>query len=233
MMSQEGELVVSYLTLRQMIGWIGLLMPITVRLGAYLFQPHIHTTDSISAYYYTGMRDVFVSTLVLVGVLLTCYRTPLRRDNVVAIIAGLAAIGIALFPMDPTFAKEIIQEYPLMAPDVSGEKCYVIRGFLHYHFVFVSIFFALSFYLVYFRFSAFTPPAPTRQKLARNKVYKWCGAAMFFAFAAIGVLALTTKGSSIFWPETVAVVAFALAWLVKGQTFLKDPERPLASHQER
>jgi hypothetical membrane protein len=230
--SQESELVVSYLTLRQMIGWLGLGMPIAVRLGAYVFAPHIHTTDSISAYYYTGMRDVFVSTLVLVGVLLTCYRTPSRRDNMVAIIAGLAAIGIGLFPMDPTFAKEIIQEYPMMAADVGGEKCYVIRGLLHYHFVFVGVFFALSFYLVYFRFSAFTPPVPTRQKLARNKVYKWCGAAMFLAFAAIGVLAITKKSSSIFWPETIAVVAFALAWLVKGQTFLKDPERGPLAHRD-
>jgi hypothetical protein len=224
MKSRQGELVVSYLTLRQMIGWIGLAMPITVRLGAYLFSPHIHSTESISAYYYTGMRDVFVSTLVLVGVLLACYRTPSRIDNAVAIIAGLAAIGIGLFPMNPTFAEEIIHEYPLMAPNADGEKCYVIRGFLHYHFVFVSIFFALSFYLVYFRFSAFTPPAPTRQKLARNKVYKWCGAVMFFAFATIGIQALTTQGGSIFWPEAAAVVAFAVAWLVKGRTFLKDPE---------
>ena len=34
MAHQDSELVVSYLTLRQMIGWIGLLMPISVRLGA-------------------------------------------------------------------------------------------------------------------------------------------------------------------------------------------------------
>jgi hypothetical protein len=27
----------------------------------------------------------------------------------------------------------------------------------------------------------------------------------------------------IFWPETLAVVAFAAAWLVKGQAILKDP----------
>ena len=98
MKSQEGELVVSYLTLRQMIGWIGLLMPIAVRLGAYLFRPHIHTTDSISAYYYTGMRDVFVSTLVLVGVLLTCYRTPSRRDNVVASSQGSRPLELDCFP---------------------------------------------------------------------------------------------------------------------------------------
>jgi hypothetical protein len=214
---QEKELVVSYLTLRQMIGWIGLLMPVTVRLGGFIFEG-IHTTDSISAYYYTGMRDVFVSTLVLVGILLTCYRTLSLRDNIISIIAGIAAIGIGIFPMDPTFATEVLQKYPEMA----SEKCYINRGLLGFHFIFVGTFFALSFYLVYFRFSAFTPSIPTRQKLIRNKVYKYCGAAMLAAFIAIGLLAFKNKGASIFWPETLAVFAFALAWLVKGQMILKD-----------
>jgi hypothetical protein len=59
-------------------------------------------------------------------------------------------------------------------------------------------------------------------KLMRNKIYKLCGAAMLAAFIAIGILAFENKGASIFWPETVAVVPFALAWLVKGQTILKD-----------
>ena len=57
-MRKNGDLVVSYLTLRQMVGAIGLLMPFLVRLGGYIFE-HITTTDSISAYYYTGMRDIF------------------------------------------------------------------------------------------------------------------------------------------------------------------------------
>jgi hypothetical protein len=217
MADQESELVVSYLTLRQMIGWIGLLMPIGVRLGAYLFEG-IRTTDSISAYYYTGMRDVFVSTLVLVGVLLTCYRTPAVRDNVLAVIAGLSAIGIGLFPMDPTFAPAILREYPDLLT-----KCYVNRGILGFHFIFVTVFFSLSFYLVYFSFPAFTPAVPTTQKRRRNKVYKLCGAAMLLAFLTIGLLALMNSGGSIFWPETLAVVAFAAAWLVKGRTILKDP----------
>ena len=217
MTNENSEMVVSYLTLRQMIGWIGLLMPIGVRLGALIFEG-IHTTDSISAYYYTGMRDVFVSTLVLGGALLTCYRTPAWHDNVVAIVAGVSAIGIGLFPMSPTFAAEILQKYPEM-----GEaKCYIIRGLLGFHFLFVGAFFSLSFYLVYFRFSAFTPQIPTRQKVMRNKVYTLCGAAMFAAFITIGILAFMNKASSIFWPESVAVIAFAAAWLVKGQTILKD-----------
>jgi len=217
MNGQNSEFVVSYLTLRQMIGWAGLLMPVTVRLGALIFEG-IYSTDSISAYYYTGMRDAFVSTLVLGGALLACYRTPAWHDNVLAIVAGVSAIGLGLFPMSPAFATEILQKYP----EMNELKCYINRGFLGFHFLFVGAFFALTFYLVYFRFSAFTPPMPTRQKLIRNKVYKLCGAAMLVAFIAIGILASTTRGASIFWPETVAVVAFAVAWLVKGQTILKD-----------
>jgi len=217
MADNDSELVVSYLTLRQMIGWIGLLMPITVRLGAFLLEG-IQSTDSISAYYYTGMRDVFVSTLVLVGVLLACYRTPAWLDNLLAIVAGLSAIGIGLFPMDPTFAPSILQQFPDMLV-----RCYIPRGLLGFHFIFVSLFFSLSFYLVYFRFDAFTPVTPTAQKVMRNKIYKVCGAVMLVAFIAIGLLALMNKGGSIFWPESFAVFAFAAAWLVKGRTILKDP----------
>jgi len=76
------------------------------------------------------------------------------------------------------------------------------------------------------RFRAFTPPVPTVQKVLRNRIYTVCGVVMLLAFAAISLMALTDRGGSIFWPETVAVVAFSVAWLVKGQTYfrlIKDP----------
>ena len=38
---------------------------------------------------------------------------------------------------------------------------------------------------------------------------------------AIGLLAFMNNGASIFWSEIVAVVAFAVAWLVKGRIVLK------------
>jgi hypothetical protein len=209
--------VISYLTLRQMIGWIGLLMPFAVRLGAFIFE-NIHTNGSISAYYYTGMRDTFVSSLVLVGALLLCYRTDAWHDTLTTVIAGIGAIGIGLFPMDPSYAAEIIQKYP----DIASAKCYLNRGLLGYHSIFVAIFFLLAFYQVFFRFSAFTPAHPTREKRIRNKIYKVCGIFMLIAFLSIGFIAFTGKGESIFWPETVAVVAFGVAWLVKGQTIFKD-----------
>jgi len=213
----EKNYVISYYTLRQMTGWAGLLMPIIVRIGGYVFE-NITTTDSISAYYYTGMRDVFVSTLVLVGALLACYRTQVWHDNVFAVIAGLAAIGIGLFPMDPTYAADVVS----ISPGIIGEQCYLNRKLLGYHFIFVAIFFSLSFYLVYFRFGALTSENPTTQKLIRNKFYKGCGAIMLVSFLVIGYIAATSKGSSIFWPESFAVGAFAAAWLIKGQFFLKD-----------
>ena len=75
---------------------------------------------------------------------------------------------------------------------------------------------------MYFRFGVITTPIPTRQKLKRNKIYKLCDAATFVAFASIGLLAWLNRGASIFWPETLAMVAFAAAWLVKGQTVLRD-----------
>ena len=166
----DEQFFLPYLTLRQAIGWIGLIMPLLVRLGAWAFEG-IRSTNSISAYYYTGMRDVFVSTLVLIGALLACYRTPAKQDAWLGIITGLAAIGIALFPTFPVFAREILNK----RPDTGITKCYMNSGILGYHFLFVGTFFALGFYLVLLRFRAFTPAIPTRQKILRNKVYQVCG----------------------------------------------------------
>ncbi|HEU5293571.1 MAG TPA: hypothetical protein VFU71_02165 [Burkholderiaceae bacterium] len=92
-------MLVSYHKLQQTVGWIALLMPIAVRVLALVFD-HVFTTNSISAYYYTSLRDVFVGSLVVGGLLLAFFRTDDPKDRWLAIVAGLAAIGIALFPMD-------------------------------------------------------------------------------------------------------------------------------------
>lgn len=211
----EDDYIVSYLTLRRMIGWAGLLMPLAVRGGGLLIEG-IQTTDSLSAYYYTSMRDVFVSTTVLTGALLACYRTPHVLDNIVATVAGLAAIGAALFPMDPIYAAELLARYP----DLGSQAHYSNHGILGYHLAFAITFAALSFYLVFFRFGAHTPASV--HALKRKAAYKICGAFMLLSYVAIAGLAVVTDGASFFWPETCAVVAFAVAWLVNGQAVLKD-----------
>src|SRR3954454_18124600 len=218
MSSNDNELVVSYLTLRKLIGWAGLLMPFIVRLGARVLPPHIWTTDSISAYYYTSMRDEFVSTLVLVGALMFCYRASSVFDTVWTVITGLAAIGIRLFPMDPEFAAEVKAQFPAMEDEV----CYLMAGPTGYHRYFVIAFFVMTIVMVW-RFTANTPSDPTQQKKWRNIVYRICAIVMAIAAVFIAFLGFSKLGHNVFWPETFAVVSFGVAWLVKGQTILKDP----------
>ena len=47
---------------------------------------------------------------------------------------------------------------------------------------------------------------------------------MIIMLIAIVAIKAINKDQSIFWPETVAIVAFGIAWLVKGQAILKDKD---------
>jgi len=221
-------MLISDHALQQTVGWIALLMPFTVRVLALAFD-HIWTTNSISAYYYTSLRDVFVGSLIVGGLVLAYFRTGRQRDRLPAIIGGVSAIGIGLFPMN--IASGVIT--PLQAT-TSDDEVELIASLQHgphgplgYHFYFVGSFFVLAFYLVTFCFRVNTTAVPTRQKLQRNRVYIICGGLMGFAFVWIAILWLMDNEQSIFWPETLAVMSFAAAWLVKGQLFLKDKAPPI------
>lgn len=120
-------------------------------------------------------------------------------------LTGLAAIGIAFFPMSPAFAQEFKQ-----------------RGPIGYHHYFVVTFFVMAIVMVW-RFTAHTPANPTQEKIRRNWIYRICAAIMALACIFIAFLGFSRNGHAIFWPETAAVVSFGIAWLVKGQTILKDP----------
>jgi hypothetical protein len=219
----NAELVVSYLTLRKALGYLGLLMPIIVRVGAYYFEK-IPSNDSISAYYYTGMRDVFVGTLAAIGVFLFCYRGPDTQDNVLTNIAGLCGLGIGLFPTDPGYHPLILEKFPQLLTDA----CYKNHGPLGFHIYFVAAFFLIISYLAIFRFPKLSQPLMTEQKKSRNKIYVACGVVMVTMLIIIVGLKAWAKGTSIFWPETVAILAFGIAWLTKGQAFLKDKYVPAA-----
>jgi hypothetical protein len=206
-----------------LIGYVAILMPIVIKLGGYWYDG-IPSNESISAYYYTKMRDVFTGTLIVAGALLICYRGPSTRDNIATILAGFAAVGIALLPTDPAYHIAITTVFKGMAPDHECFKmCYMNHGPLGYHFYAVAIFFALTTYLAYFRFPLPSSPNITRQKLQRNRIYKICAVVMAVSFIIIAILKYVSEKQSIFWPETTAIIAFSLAWLIKGRVVLKDP----------
>ena len=97
-----SEQIHSYLSLRQAIGWIGILLPFTLMLGVLVIFRGNPVRISISMYYYTGMRDVLVGALCAIGLFLFFYRGYSKWDNWAGNIAGFFALGIALFPTNET-----------------------------------------------------------------------------------------------------------------------------------
>ncbi len=151
---------------------------------------------SISAYYHTAGRDVFVGSLFAAGLFLSFYRGSLnsRQDRVLAVIWGISAAFIGLIPSDPNRTT--------------------------YHFIPVTIFFAISIYMTLFRFTKPSQLPVTPEKHQRNKIYIACGVVMLASVLAIAYL--DYKGSSVFVPEAIAIAFFGIAWLVKGQMIFAD-----------
>ena len=214
----DNEYIISFFKLRKAIGWLGLLMPLIVRLGAKLLEG-IPSHDSISAYYYTSMRDVFVGVLAATGVFLFCYRGPEKQDNILTNIAGLCSIGIALFPTAPIYHPLISARY-----NTTSLECYSNHGPLGFHIYVVAAFFLIISYLAIFRFPLRSRPELTKQKLTRNKIYRICGVVMVAMLILMVAIKAVAPTKSIFLPETIAIVAFGVAWLVKGQAILKDKD---------
>ncbi|HEX9036697.1 MAG TPA: hypothetical protein VF808_06855 [Ktedonobacterales bacterium] len=91
-------------SVRLFIGFLGLTVPLALWLGRYVFEGK-GLEDSISAYYYSpSVRPLFVALIVALGVMLVYYQYK-TADNLVSLAAGLAAVGVALFPTlpDPPF----------------------------------------------------------------------------------------------------------------------------------
>jgi len=219
--SGQGSLVHSYLTLRTAVGVIGLALPPVLAIGKMVSQGR-GIQDSISCYYYTDMRNVFVGSLCAIGVFLMSCRGYDWKDEMAGYLAGVFAIGVALFPPTPC---------PPTTPCTPPASGHHLIGILHLTFA------ALLFLtLAYFSLKLFTKTVQgkenerTPRKLQRNKVYRICGYTILACILLMGVVALppvktlVERLTPVFWLESVAIVAFGFAWLTKGETILKDQD---------
>ena len=211
--------LISFLTLRKAVGWLGVLLPFSLILGSVWFGQCQGVQPSISHYYFTNMREIFVGVLCAVGLFLFSYRGYSRLDNVSANMAGLFSFGVALFPTD------MIPGHPCQQPNLS----FIDIGFHStIHFACASLFFlTLAFMsIVLFTKSTHETKDQTPQKRNRNVIYKVCGYAMIFSIVLIGLYLFAMNGDSenqlVFWFETLALLSFGLSWLTKGEALLKD-----------
>ena len=195
----------SYLALRKVVGWIGILLPFILMFGVFLIFKGEIIQESISHYYHTGMGDIFVGALCAVALFMFFYSGHDKWDDWTGNVAGFFAIGVALFPTTEVGSS-----------DLTGAI----------HFTCAALFFLT---LAIFSLFLFTRRGsnPTRQKLTRNKIYIICGLIMIACLVAIAIyMNFIHKNSSgsgfVFWAETIALVAFGISWLTKGGTLYPD-----------
>lgn len=213
---KNKSFIVSYLTLRKLIGILGMLLPFACLVGGGLLQ-NARILDSVSAYYHLNMRDILVGLLVGVSLFLLTYKGYERRDMLIAIVSGIAGLGIAIFPcesrVEPSSAVGMFQLTPPIA------------GYLHYGSS--ILFFVLLGINSYFLFTLGDKENWTKRKSIRNGIYRACGLVIFASLLTLAILTiiLGDKLVATVWTfvfETVMLLAFGISWLVKGETFLAD-----------
>lgn len=208
----NNKLVVSYLMLRKAVGCLGMGLPFILAIGGVLFFG-LEIQNSISDYYYTEMRDVFVGVLFSMGVFLFSYKGYGQKDNFPANIAAICVIGTALFPTTP--------------PDPSALAATIGK----LHLLFATAYFIT---LAYFSLALFTKTDAARpatpRKRQRNAVYRACGYIIIAAIVLIVLLSFLPASirdplrslDPVFWLEAIAVFAFGVSWFVKGEGILED-----------
>ena len=195
--------VKSYGILRKVVGCLGISLPWAVWVIAWYISGD-KRQPSISAYYYTGARDVLVGTLCAIGIVLACHKGPQIMDWLVSVVAGLFCIGIALFPTTTKFATPIEE----------------MIGKLHY--TFAAIFFIAITVMVLFLFTKGDTSNPSKRR--RNGVYWFCGLVMLICVVVMASQAILSADIKLAWKasgwtfvlETAAIEAFGVAWLTKG-----------------
>ena len=89
----------TYFSLRWGMVAIAFVFPLVLWIGDILINS-TGLQGSLSAYYHTGMRDLFVGLLVAIGACLYLYKGYSTSENVALNLAGIFVVGVALFPTE-------------------------------------------------------------------------------------------------------------------------------------
>jgi hypothetical protein len=248
--TSTNRLVIDYLFLRKTVGWIGALLPIVLITGnALLFSTDL--PDSMSGYYYTHMRDVFVGALCALGVFLFAYAGYDDWDRWITNIAGAGTIGVAFCPTKPTVCSA--RQHVCLPPAVRSLTLeQQVVGDVHLAFAVIA-FLALG--VMAIRFTKLPPtgekrpagfmnwirtafgfPLPgqpdprTPGERHQDAIYRSCGIVIIVCVilgAASNVLPSSVSNAVpvLFILEALAVFAFGISWFVKGRTLVPTAQR--------
>lgn len=201
----------SYLYQRVFVGALAVALPVVLVLGDRWLGGDPFPRGSLSAYFYSGMREVFVGALCAIAVFLITYKVAERTlDNTLSWLAGIAILAVALFPTTTSRHVDLTPLQERWGKDVVGTIHYVSAA------VFIVCLAVISFYFGV-REGA-RPARPGNRSPAFWRDYHWaCAGAIVLAIAWILVTELVGwPPKSLLIGEAAAVWAFGASWLMKG-----------------
>jgi hypothetical protein len=206
--------VISGKQLISVIGLLGFLLPVLLIVISVTQGGCSIVQDSISAYYFTVARNVFVGTLCALSISFLVYKGYSLFDEWLANAASLFALGVAFFPTSIISADCITDN---IGASVVSKVHFISAGLLFASFVVFSL-------LLFTK----TDKELTRKKIIENKVYRICGYTIVVAIVGIFIWMMVMDQSKypgiaelspVFWLESVALWAFSISWLTKGKLF--------------
>jgi hypothetical protein len=207
---------------RRLIGYIGLALPwlliliVLWRDGSTVFL----ALDSVSAYYYTGANALFAGMLFVLAIFLFSYE---GYDNKLQKWDQRFAKGAAVTAL-------LVAFFPTKAPQVEGIAALAwwgpLVGIVHFAAAVALFLIFAVFCLWLFRATEESAADPSKKdkteieppdqgKKWRNRFYALCGLVIVACIGWAGYSAV--NDGPIFWQEAIALTAFALSWLMKGE----------------
>lgn len=238
--TRSNPAVISYKHLRRYIGYIALGLPVAVWLGLAIIGGHnLCPLDSISEYYYTLMRDVFVGALFMVGLFLIAYKGYNDWEDKVFNFCAFLSFAIALCGMNPVCYDSSCPAcynggFPVIFNCLPLIKHVPVIGYIHLGTA-ATLFVILGYvsknlFTRTYRDDDANADGPTAEKTRRNKLYRVCGWVIWVSLAVYLVYAIIeiavfgwgkcewmAKAPVLFTVEVVSLWAFGLSWLVKGE----------------
>lgn len=216
----DKHILSTYFSLRVGIIVIAIAFPFVLVVGGMLYD-HISLQHSLSAYYWaTGndgksLRDVFVGVLFAVGAFLYLYKGFSNRENIALNIAGILAVGVALFP----------------TPWGCDGHCPKLT--LHGTFA-IGFFLSITFVAVKCAPDTLGLIQDEKQRAKFKMMYKTLAIIMLASPAAAFVLNLLTLENKAFilYAEAAGIFAFAAYWLTKSRELSLTQAEELAAKGE-
>ena len=219
--------IISYYTMRRAIGILGITLPLILVAGSSLFGDCKEVQTSISLYYYTNMRNVFVGFNCAVAFFLFAYRGHDWRDNLVGYLGCIFVLGVAFLPCAISTPNQ-----PCLVA-VSDQNPLV--GKLHNmsaisYFIILIVYSLVLFPKTHMDMVTGEKKFMGRQKKKRNVVYYISGSIMTGSLLLIIAYMWILKHlypdleqlNPVFWLESLVLLSFGISWMTKGQLFFQD-----------